>query len=370
MRKFLCRKYIYNLFQSLLIWIVLSYIFDFIISSVIKYSFDVFSGEQLLNNRLLLQGFELAKEAGTIFYLIVGVTLGVYNWAYLEFVKKSKWVVRKGNLFRIVFRLFSIALFITAIYWFGDVFFERRLGGAFGDVDPYQWQGELYLSFLMFVLICSIGLEVAGQMKEVLGPRNFKAFLKGTYTEPIEEERIFMFLDLVDSTKFAEILGHIQYSAMLKDAFDVMTDCIVDANAMVYQYIGDEIVFTWEREEGIRNNQCIVLYQCIRQVFESKRDYFMNTYGMVPFFKAGIHGGRVSGVEIGQVKKEIAFHGDVLNTSSRIQHMCKELDEMCLVSEVIFELLSGVNFKEKGEFLLRGKEKPTKVYALDLLERV
>jgi adenylate cyclase len=38
----------------------------------------------------------------------------------------------------------------------------------------------------------------------------------------------------------------------------------------------------------------------------------------VPEFKGALHGGNVVVSEVGKYKSEIAYHGDVLNTTSRM----------------------------------------------------
>ena len=63
--------------------------------------------------------------------------------------------------------------------------------------------------------------------------------------------------------------------------------------------------------------------------------------------------------EIGQIKRDIAFSGDVLNTTSRIQAMCNELDVEILASkqfaDIAYRLPKGVTKKELGKEKLRGK---------------
>ena len=63
--------------------------------------------------------------------------------------------------------------------------------------------------------------------------------------------------------------------------------------------------------------------------------------------------------EIGKIKREIAFSGDVLNTTSRIQGMCNELGVDILASEkfadVAYKLPKGVQKVKLGEEKLRGK---------------
>jgi adenylate cyclase len=64
--------------------------------------------------------------------------------------------------------------------------------------------------------------------------------------------------------------------------------------------------------------------------------------------------------EIGIIKRDITFSGDVLNTTSRIESKCKEFDVEVIASD---DLLSNLSFSDKyisrhlGNIKLRGKEK-------------
>ena len=55
-----------------------------------------------------------------------------------------------------------------------------------------------------------------------------------------------------------------------------------------------------------------------------RREYYEQEYGVYPEFKAGLHGGALMVAEVGSVKKELAYHGDVINTSARIQAECNK----------------------------------------------
>jgi adenylate cyclase len=83
-------------------------------------------------------------------------------------------------------------------------------------------------------------------------------------------------------------------------------------------------------------------------------------YGLVPGFKAGIHCGRVVAGEVGIIKRDITFSGDVLNTTSRIQGKCKEYNEEFIASDDLISLLKlpgSYTVQFLGSIKLRGKEK-------------
>ncbi|MBV6652696.1 MAG: adenylate/guanylate cyclase domain-containing protein, partial [Mameliella sp.] len=85
-------------------------------------------------------------------------------------------------------------------------------------------------------------------------------------------------------------------------------------------------------------------------------------------FKAGVHYGPVMAGEIGVVKRDIAYSGDVLNTAARIQSKCNEFGVDILVSKVLFsklnQLLDTFSPQEIGRILLRGKQENIVLYTL------
>ncbi len=93
----------------------------------------------------------------------------------------------------------------------------------------------------------------------------------------------------------------------------------------------------------------------------------MNKYSLVPEFKAGLHGGKLMVAEVGVVKKELAFHGDVINTSARIQGECNKHNVAILLSEELkenLEVTPSYSTKSIGNLLLKGKKKELNVFTI------
>lgn len=53
-----------------------------------------------------------------------------------------------------------------------------------------------------------------------------------------------MFVDMKSSTAIAEAMGHVKYFEMLKEYFADLMEPIVNCQAEIYQYAGDEIVLS------------------------------------------------------------------------------------------------------------------------------
>ena len=88
---------------------------------------------------------------------------------------------------------------------------------------------------------------------------------------------------------------------------------------------------------------------------------------MTPELKAGLHCGKVTTGEIGILKKEIFFTGDVLNTTARLESSCNEHNTDILISE---DLLSRLDIHDKydylslGEYELRGKKGKINLFSI------
>lgn len=176
-----------------------------------------------------------------------------------------------------------------------------------------------------------------------------------------------MFIDLKSSTAIAERLGHIKYHNLLNDFFDDINDSIIFSKGEIYQYIGDEVTVSWSMKNGIENENCLRCFFGIVDEIKNKSSRYMERYGIIPEFKAGLHYGNVTIGEVGVIKKEIVFTGDVLNTTARIQEMCNTYNVSLLVSKALFDLLQIDNLYTKqvmGEITLRGKQSKNILYNL------
>lgn len=106
----------------------------------------------------------------------------------------------------------------------------------------------------------------------------------------------------------------------------------------------------------------------MKAALQKRADWYNRTFGVAPTFKAGLHLGEVTTGEIGALKKEIIFTGDVLNTTARIQSLCNQYDVDILVSEDLLEELNLGNqyqITSLGIAELKGKEEKMELYAVE-----
>jgi adenylate cyclase len=225
----------------------------------------------------------------------------------------------------------------------------------------------LFLASLPLGLLMVLPIRFFFALSQKLGPGVLGKWLRGYYHEPREEERIFMFLDMKDSTALAERLGNLKFSALVRDFFEDLTLPVLQTKAEVSHYIGDEAVLTWTMPAGLERANCLRLFFEFEKSISGRAGHYEKTYGLVPGFKAGAHCGKVIATEVGEVKSEIVFHGDVLNTAARIQGQCNGLGEGFLVSEELLGKLAVPDEFEAralGAFDLKGKEAEVSLVAI------
>ncbi len=293
--------------------------------------------------------------------LTIGPFMGIISgFAQLLEEKYYKHISIKKLLFFRVIYIFIFLLILTIVAFFiYCLFFGIKISLIEFFYDP----GTFAIYF--YVLTVDFLLSILWQVNLMLGKNNLVKLLQGKFYTPREEERIFMFLDLQSSTQIAERLGHIKYSLMIQDCFSDLS-IVVENEAEVYQYVGDEVILTWKPKNGLRNNNCVNAYFNFKQKLLDKSNYYQQKYACDPYFKAGVNIGIVTVTEVGRYKKEIAYHGDTINTAARIQSKCNELGKGLLVSEKLKNKLDPriFTFDQIGSIPLKGKKAQVPIYAV------
>lgn len=205
------------------------------------------------------------------------------------------------------------------------------------------------------------------QMTQIVGERTARWIMLGRYHRPRSEERFFLFIDIVGSTPVAEKLGALSVHRYLNRIFQAAADPIDDSRGEVYQYVGDEMVITWLAEEGRKGARPLACLFQIEEAIEKAAKEFEQEFGTVPKLRAALHAGEVVTGEAGGARRAIVFHGDVMNATSRIENLTRELGHPFLVSEDALKRLEGREayaLEDLGPQALRGKDAAVRVYAV------
>jgi adenylate cyclase len=312
-----------------------------------------------------LTRFSIILVVAITFGFLLGTVLGLCDY-FLDkgFYKKKSLgkiiILKTGISFILLSALILIIRYIILPF-------------ALGNFFNTSWKQNENLWHLIFSMLAvyysfmSLLISFINQVNKKYGPGILIPLLLGKYRRPREEVRVFIFMDLNGSTTIAEKLGHIKYSAFIRDSFLDIDFVVTSFPAQIYQYVGDEIVLTWPFHNSKSDLSCLSFFFACENRFQSREEYYLKHYGVVPAFKAGVHLGKVTAVEIGDIKREIAYHGDTMNTTARILSLCNEYQKKILVSNTVLLYCENDGryiIERLGKIKLRGKMEEVEIASI------
>jgi adenylate cyclase len=298
---------------------------------------------------------KFAAQGALIILLIFGFEFFVAQGPASEPLRRAPFAVAFAGKALITTLLIVIAYGIGSL-----VLFPNRFGVQTPFLDLVRDTGYAF----SVALVLQFGLLV----RMLVGGRVLTNIMLGRYHKPLDEERIFMVLDVSGSTGLAERFGGVvAYSMISRFFFDVAQET-ARYGGDTHEYIGDEVIVTWPLKRGAENGRCLECYFAICDRMELKAPLYRRDFGLVPTFRVGLHGGPIVAGECGDDKREIVYFGDTINTAARIQEICKEFRRPLLISG---ELLQRIELQSKysaiglGKVKLRGREKEIELFAVE-----
>lgn len=333
--------------------------------------FTLFTSAVAVIFALVNRGFLLTPVINhLIFGIIFGLITGSVEIYILEKrlrrMKFSVAVLIRSLLYILVFAVILFVILIVNFNIHDNTAFRENVK-RYGNLTNFLESKEFFIMLGVCVIMIFF-INFVRQINRLMGQNVLLNYVMGKYQLPLEEELIFMFLDLKSSTTIAERIGLEKNHEFLNDFFYDMTDPILECKGRIYQYVGDEIVITWHMKDGISDLNCINCFFEIQKKIQGKKELYLRKYEVFPEFKAGLHCGKVITGEIGDIKKDIVYHGDTVNTAARIQTECNVYNKMLLISNVLLDKLdiSGKYRSESmGNIRLRGKVKELELFSIE-----
>jgi adenylate cyclase len=266
--------------------------------------------------------------------------------------------------------IISTLLMVYCLYHIDEFVEFAEMPQTFAQLRQF-YKSQMFYVLVLHTFLSALFFQFVYEMDRKLGRGVLLKFLLGRYHKPKEEKRVFLFMDLKSSTYYAEQLGHFKYSRLIQDCFNDLSYAVLRNKAQIYQFVGDEVVLTWQNNRNLNASLCMQCFTDFTSTLTTKKDYYLEQYGMLPVFKAGLHAGSVMVAQVGQLKSEIAYHGDAINTASRVQGLCNTYQSGLLFTDNFLKLL---NDKEKrtlkigslGKVGIKGKNNPVDLYWLKI----
>jgi len=342
-----------------LVWIIAFYFFTFLQLTEIDESVQI--PRDLLLQKI--KGFNLLFSG-----LVLGTLFGFIN-LYIQRntdrlrSKSYGYIIITYSVAHIIL-VFTVLTIIATISVF--IFSETVNRDNFERIADFFLSKNL-VSILVYTYFLSVCIFLVKIINKKLGEGVLWNLIKGKYRQPKEDRLLFLFMDLKSSTTYAELLGHRKYSELIQDCFSDLTPAVSACKAKIYQYVGDEAVLSWKYDKGIEHADCVRVFFQFKSILKARSQYYHETYGFVPEFKAGIHGGDIMVAEVGYIKRSIAYHGDAINTAARIQGQCNNFERDILLSgKVVKDVLKNnhAEFIELENIQLKGKKEKVTLFSI------
>lgn len=303
---------------------------------------------------------------------ILGFVIGLMTGLFENFIAQTKFI-KLRFLVAVFYRSVIYSSIIIISFSFLaliklSISLQCTILEAIGKQSLLEYLSDSGLYFFLILLVLmSFFINLIFQISQLFGPGVLFNYVIGKYNKPVPEQRIFLFMDLDSSTSIAEKLGTEKYSAYLKDFFSDLTEPILKTSGQIFQYVGDEAVVVWKVKDGLKNNNVLKFVFFVQNCIHKRKEYYLKKYGIVPEFKAGLHVGETVITEVGEIKKEIVYHGELLNATARIRSISKEKNKLLLISESLLNIVeskSVFDFENLGCTKLRGKNKQIKLFSV------
>ena len=209
------------------------------------------------------------------------------------------------------------------------------------------------------------------QAATLLGRRTFRDLVFGRYRRPRAEQRFFLFVDVVGSSAIAERLGPLDAHRFLAAVFSAVAEPVAEARGEIYQYVGDEIVVTWTAVEGAVRARPLRCLFAMRGALRARADRFRARFAVEPELRAALHFGEVIAGEVGDQRRAIVFHGDVMNTAARLEQATRDVGLRFIVSRAALDALGPLPELARtdlGALALRGRAEPVQAYGIRSFE--
>ena len=238
--------------------------------------------------------------------------------------------------------------------------------------------GTSFLLFLILsVLYSSRHEEEKRQIREAFQHYFSPQILETILREPglltlggQRREVTILFSDIRSFTSLSEKIPPQQLARILQEYFTAMTDEVLATDGVVDKYIGDAIMAFWGApiEQPDQANRAVrtavAMIQRLKKLQEQWRADGHPTFDI----GVGINLGVATVGNMGSSKRfDYTVIGDAVNAASRIEGLNKTLDSHILISDSTKQQLTiAVRTRDRGEVPVRGKEKPIRVFEVEV----
>ena len=194
-----------------------------------------------------------------------------------------------------------------------------------------------------------------------------------TQTAPPSGERrqvTVLFADMVGFVEVSERIGEDATFSLIRQIYELLTAAIKDQGGWAKDFTGDGVMALFGASEALEDAP---LRACraglsIHQRLAAAASTFESQYGSRPQMRIGVNSGLAVVARIFSQDAAVTALGDTVNLASRLQKLAEP--GTVYLSESTRRLVEGqAETVFAGEFDIKGKSEPQKVYRLDRFGR-
>ena len=235
-------------------------------------------------------------EIGLTNAILIGIAVGLFEEFYVQ--------SQRGGWLRSMHPMRSISVYVVLILliYFVTAHVTRLVLGRLDDLPM------LYRRLPPDVFHNVFGggrIDDEGHLLHCL--RTLFQLITGTYHRPVQERKVFLFLDINGSTALGERLGALSMPSLVRKFLFDVSQPITNHGGEIYLYKGDGLIAVWSWAAAIKGDAVLKTVDAMFNAIERQRSAYERLFGVVPNFRVGIHGGDVVVSEQGDTKRSIGI---------------------------------------------------------------
>jgi class 3 adenylate cyclase len=275
--------------------------------------------------------------------------------------RTSRWLRKWPLLAEITLRAVAMAITVAVVIAGLEVV-------IYGHTLAATWLVGEFPGIIAMAFVLSVVFGAIFELTRLIGGRVLLNVILGRYRHPTREERVLMFLDLAGSTSVAEALGEVRMQELLTRFFFDIDEPIVAHGGEVHAYVGDGVIVTWPITAPGSGQRCLDCFFAVEDRIERSAASYRREFGSAPRFRAALHAGPVVISECGDSRRQIAYFGDTVNVTARLQEHCKEVGRTLLASADLLRrvrLSPDLRVVALGQAALRGRAAAVEIFAVE-----
>lgn len=206
-------------------------------------------------------------------------------------------------------------------------------------------------------------LLLLDQSRSLIGNPVFFALITGRYSRPVEEQRLFLQVDMANSTALAARLGDREAMRVVGRFLYALGEPVRSHGGVIDKYVGDQAIISWRLTPKRPKAPGLSCALSIRLALTG----LDREMGVGLGFRIALHAGPVIVAEVGDERKEITYFGDTINSLARLDGVAKDLGRDIILTDAALAAclpLAGMQPTPLGPVTLRGRETPIGVLGL------